>query len=216
MTTIKFCGLTRPEDAAFAAELGASHTGVIFAESPRRVSEIAAKRVFESAGPSVAHVGVFGRSGPEAVAGTANLLKLDVVQLHRAADEAFMSRLKAGYGGQVWLVVGVDDIEKSIAEAQEASQSVDAILLDTSVAGRTGGTGKSFDWQSVADALADEPIRIPIVLAGGLTPKNVADAIRVLRPAIVDVSSGVESSPGVKDHNLMRSFAEAVHSASIV
>ena len=216
MTTIKFCGLTLPDDAAFGSALGASHIGAIFTESPRRVSEIAAKRLFESAGPEVRRVGVFGRSSPAAVAGTANLLKLDVVQLHRAVDDAFMSRLKAGYGGQVWLVVGVDDAVKTIAAARERAQHADGILLDTSVAGRTGGTGKAFDWKAVAHLLAQDPIDLPIILAGGLNPANVGEAIRAFRPSIVDVSSGVEKSPGIKDHNLMRSFAEAVHSASIV
>ncbi|MEO7366575.1 MAG: phosphoribosylanthranilate isomerase [Gemmatimonadaceae bacterium] len=216
MTTIKFCGLTLPEDAEFATELGASHVGAIFAESPRRVSEIAAKRVFEPVGSSVRRVGVFGRSSAPAVASTANLLKLDVVQLHRAVDGAFMGRLKAGYAGQVWLVVGVGDVQRTIADAHERSQFADAILLDTSVAGRTGGTGKTFDWESAADAFSREPIDLPIILAGGLNPRNVGNAIRAFHPAVVDVSSGVETSPGIKDHNLMRSFAEAVHSASIV
>jgi len=216
VTTIKFCGLTLPADAAFAAELGASHVGAIFAESPRRVSEISAKKMFELTGSRVRHVGVFGRSSPAAVAGTANLLKLDVVQIHRAVDSAFMTRLKAGYSGQVWIVVGVDDALTAIADAHEGARYADAILLDTSVAGRVGGTGKPFDWESVADAFAREPIRIPIILAGGLNPRNVGEAIRAFQPDIVDVSSGVETSPGTKDHNLMRSFAEAVHSASIV
>ncbi|MEO5904815.1 MAG: phosphoribosylanthranilate isomerase [Gemmatimonadaceae bacterium] len=216
MTTIKFCGITLPADAEFAVELGASHVGVIFAESPRRVSEITAKKVLELADSRVKHVGVFGRSSPAAVAGTANLLKLDVVQIHRAVDGAFMSRLKGGYGGQVWLVVGVDDAPTAIADARERAQFADAILLDTSVAGRTGGTGKPFAWESIADVFAREPIGIPIIIAGGLNPNNVGEAIRLLRPAVVDVSSGVETRPGIKDHNLMRSFAEAVHSASIV
>lgn len=215
MTTIKFCGLTRPSDAAFAAELGASHVGAIFAESRRKVSEESAGEIFAAAGGGVKHVGVFGDLEADEIARVSDRLNLDVVQLHHP-DEDITARLKAICRSEVWAVVGVDVDDSTFPGWLSASRNADALLLDTSVSGRTGGTGKPFDWDAAAVLLRRHIIGVPIVLAGGLRPSNVGEAIRILNPDVVDVSSGTETSPGIKDHNLMRSFAEAVHSASIV
>ena len=216
MTRIKFCGLTRPEDAAFAAELGASHVGVIFATGPRQISIETAKNVFRAAGITVQRVGVFSDASPEEIGPTAQSAGLHVVQLHRDVDDGFIDSLRKSFAGDIWPVIGVGDLEEAVRRVDDVPVRSNAVVLDSAVNGKSGGTGKPFDWSELSRLLPDEPGRIPVVVGGGLTPENVATAIAALHPDIVDVSSGVESSPGVKDHNLMRAFAEAVHSASIV
>lgn len=216
MTTIKFCGLTRPEDAAFAAELGATHVGVIFAPGARHVSVETARKIFDAAGPELQHVGVFVDSSAEDVADIAAKARLDVVQLYQKLDDGFIDELRRTFAGDIWPVVGVSDPEKAISRMDRAPLRCNAIVLDTAIKGQTGGTGKTFNWAALAPLMDNEPRVTAIVVAGGLNPQNVGAAISALRPDIVDVSSGMESAPGVKDHNLMRAFAEAVHSASIV
>lgn len=216
MTTIKFCGLTRPEDAAFAAELGASHIGVIFATGPRQVTADKARQIFEAAGPELQYVGVFVNSSADDVAAIAGEARLDVVQIHRDIDDGFIDALRRTYAGDIWRVIRVRDPEKAIKLTDDVPGRCNAIVYDTYVQGKAGGTGKIFNWAALAPLMDEEPRVTAVVVAGGLTPQNVGDAMTTLHPDIVDVSSGVESSPGVKDHNLMRAFAEMVHSASIV
>lgn len=216
MTRIKFCGMTLPEDAALAAELGASHVGVIFAESPRRVTaEQAVDILSASAGPR--RVGVFGQSPVTEVARIANEVALDVAQVHAAFSRDDMLHLREVFGGEIWAVLPVDISGGGLGEGTcLVADVVDALVFDTSVVGRVGGTGIPFDWAAAAPAVKAAARQIPVVLAGGLKPENVARAIAELAPAIVDVSSGVELSPGVKDRDLMRAFARAVASASTV
>jgi phosphoribosylanthranilate isomerase len=216
VTTIKFCGITRPEDAAFAAELGASHVGVVFAPSARKISFAAARKVFDAAGAELQHVGVFADSSAEEVAEIAKEVKLDVVQLHQEINDSFIDELRRSFAGDIWPVIGVEDPKKAIQQVEEVPIRANGIVLDTSIKGKSGGTGKTFNWTALSPLMAKEPRVTALIVAGGLTPKNVATAISAFGPDIVDVSSGVESAPGVKDHNLMRAFAEAVHSASIV
>jgi phosphoribosylanthranilate isomerase len=216
VTTIKFCGLTRPEDAAFAAELGATHVGVVFAHSKRNISSEDARKVFDAAGPDLQFVGVFADTSPEEIAAVAGELKLDVVQLHREIDDKFIDTLRHSFAGDIWPVIGVENAKKAIEEIEKIPTRSNGIVLDTAVEGKSGGTGKTFDWAALSPLMSEEPRVTALILAGGLTPQNVGEAIAAFGPDIVDVSSGVESAPGVKDHNLMRAFAEAVHSASIV
>lgn len=216
MTTIKFCGLTRPEDAAFAAELGATHVGVIFAPSGRKISFATARKVFDAAGPELQHVGVFADSSAEDIAAVAKEVKLDVVQLHQEIDDGFIDTLRHSFAGDIWPVIGVENPRKAIEQVERVPLRSNGIVLDTAIKGKSGGTGKTFDWAALSPLMAEEPRVTALILAGGLTPRNVVTAIAAFGPDIVDVSSGVESAPGVKDHNLMRAFAEAVHSASIV
>lgn len=216
MTTIKFCGITRPADAAFAAELGASHVGVVFAPSARKISFATARKVFEAAGPELQHVGVFADSSAEEVAAIAKEVKLDVVQLHQQIDDGFIDALRRSFAGDIWPVIGVENPKKAIKQVEEVPLRSNGIVLDTSIKGKSGGTGKTFNWAALSPLMAKEPRVTALIIAGGLTPKNVAIAIAAFGPDIVDVSSGVESSTGVKDHKLMTAFAEAVHSASIV
>jgi phosphoribosylanthranilate isomerase len=216
MTSIKFCGLTREQDAAFAAELGASHAGVIFAASPRQVTARQARQIFNAAGPHVKRVGVFASASLDDIKAITREIHLDAVQLHGASCLSFYKDLKQVFEGQVWAVVPVGPGSVTQKALAQVCDHADVALLDTLVADRTGGTGQAFQWETMADAVAAAKQRIRVFVAGGLNPHNVGTAIALLRPELVDVSSGVESSPGVKDHNLMSAFAEAVHSASIV
>ena len=214
MTAIKFCGLTREEDAAYAAELGARYLGVIFAGGPRLLTPTRAAEVLGAgAGPGgPARVGVVGAQGPDEIAELAATAGLDAVQLHSDPTAANVDAVRRRFGGQVWAVLSLD-APVLPPHASALFEAADAVLLDARVGGRPGGgTGVTLDWPGLARALEDVRGRAPLVLAGGLRPENVAEAIRLVTPDVVDVASGVERAPGVKDHDRMRRFAEAVRS----
>lgn len=204
---IKFCGLTRPADASFAASLGASYVGAIFAGGPRTVAPKQAAELFEAAGSSARHVGVFGAEDPAKLARAARAAGLDVVQLHGDPTADYVARVRDECNLPIWAVVRVASasVHEHIAELDGV---VDAILLDAFAPGRLGGTGTTFDWRGAAGWA--RPERARLVVAGGLTPDNVGEAIHWLAPDVVDVSSGVESAPGIKDHRRMRAFVRAV------
>jgi phosphoribosylanthranilate isomerase len=206
---VKFCGLTRSADTAHAASLGAGYVGVIFAESPRRLDPVIATSVLAPARGRARTVGVFGPASIEAIATTASDAALDAVQLHGDPSPGMIERLRPFFGGEVWAVVRIAGNELP-PEAFALTTVADAIVLDAKVPGQLGGTGTSFDWGSVARTLDHLRIRSRIVLAGGLNADNVARAVRIVAPDVVDVSSGVESAPGIKDHARMRAFSDAV------
>ncbi len=216
MTRIKFCGITRREDAIVANDLGATHVGVILAESPRRVWPSQANEVF-AAVPGIRRVGVFRHCPVSEVLDAARATSLDVIQMHGRFTPDDVARLREGFDGELWSVVPIDAGDAAITEdLDDFSDLVDAILVDTMAGGVSGGTGIAFNWEAAQPLVRQLAERTLIVLAGGLNPDNVAEAIRILAPSIVDVSSGIESSPGIKDHSRMKAFAEAVASASIV
>lgn len=206
-TRIKICGLTRPEDAAAAVAAGADALGVILAPSKRQVTLAQAAAVFADVPPLVARVGVFVNAHADDVWEAVARLGLTAVQFHgdeapetcAAAPVPVIKALRVGPGFDP-------------AEAERYRGVVSALLLDTLVAGEQGGTGQVFGWRDVAGRL---PAWAPVLLAGGLGPDNVAEAIGVLRPYAVDVSSGVEQAPGVKDHHLIDRFAAAVRAADL-
>lgn len=209
LAKIKFCGLTRAEDAAFAAELGAGYVGVIFAESPRRLAPIAARNVLDAAGTAVKRVGVFGTNSPEEIARTAEEAALDIVQLHADPTGADVIAVRERFAGDIWAAVRIDDGHIP-DDAQILLEEADAIVLDARSQRVLGGSGEALPWSDLAGDLARVRGSVSVVLAGGLTAENVGTAIRTLAPDVVDVSSGVESSPGVKDRRLMASFAAMV------
>lgn len=216
-TRIKFCGMTRADDAAYARELAASYVGVIFTESPRKVSVDSARAVFEAAGRALGHVAVFGDESADDIAAKATDSGADIVQLHCRLGVSDIEALRKKFSGQIWAVISVEPNSDSLpVDAARMSDVADALLLDTRVGNRSGGTGKSFGWERLSDKISALRERAELVIAGGLNPDNVRDAIGFLAPDIVDVSSGVEISPGVKDPARMKAFAEAVRSASIV
>ena len=207
---IKFCGLTRPEDAAFAAELGAAFCGVIFAGGPRNLTVDRAAQVLSAVPRPVGRVGVFADQAPEEIGRVAERLGLDVVQLHAPADASRVAAVRRHFHGHVWPVrrVAGPNLASDVASAIAAG---DGLLLDAFTPGALGGTGIPISWAEIAAELAAvRSATKPIVLAGGLRPENVAEAIAALSPDVVDVSSGVEASPGFKDHARMRAFRDAV------
>jgi len=211
---IKFCGLTRAIDAQHAAALGASYVGVIFAGGPRLLTPDRARDVLRDVPESVKRVGVFGEQSDDEIARIADTAELDVVQLHGAWDAARVARLRARLDRDIWPVVRVQG--SALPDwTGEALRSGDATLIDALVPGALGGTGVALPWAQLAARLQSIRADHRLVLAGGLRPENVAIAIAALTPDVVDVSSGVESSPGIKDHDRMRAFRDAVTQASI-
>jgi phosphoribosylanthranilate isomerase len=202
---VKICGITRLEDAEAAVTLGAEALGFVFwPKSPRYVDPERARAIVSALPPFVATVGVFVDQPPSLVNEVAARVGLSAVQLH--GDEA----------------IGVlDAIDRPVVKALGLGASMRAedadlwparvrLLIDAHDPDRRGGTGRTVDWDR-ASAIA---ARRPVLLAGGLQPANVAGAIRTVRPFGIDVSSGVESAPGVKDHARLRALFDAVSRAS--
>lgn len=213
---IKFCGLTRSADAEQAVDLGAAYVGVIFAGGPRMVSVEAAQEVFARVPRSVRRVAVFADQAAEEIIRLARLLELQVVQLHGAGDATKVAEIRREFGGEIWWVVRFADGQRLPPDLAADSGPADAILFDAHVAGGAlGGTGVTLRWSELATQLDGLRKGMKIVLAGGLRAENVATAIAALAPDVVDVSSGVEASPGVKDHEQMRAFRDAVTRAAM-
>ncbi len=205
MGRIKICGITNKEDALLAAELGAQALGFIFyPKSPRSLTPEAARQIIAQLPPLVLSVGVFVNEAAAVVLEVAETARLDWVQLHGEEPPEYCRHL----GRNVLKAIPVQD-RSSLDRMEPYRGSVRAFLLDTQKAGQKGGTGETFDW-SLARQARDYG---PIVLAGGLTPENVAAAIREASPLAVDVASGVEASPGKKDPVRLRAFFEAAAAA---
>lgn len=205
MTRVKVCGITSVRDAQWAAECGADAIGLIFAESPRLIDVEKAREIIAAVPPYTTPVGVFAEASEEEIADIASEAGIRVVQIHGGFPAEAAVRLKAK-GLKVVRGVLVGSRE-DLGEMR--GYPAHAFLLDTKVEGKYGGTGKTFDW-----SLAREAKELGLViLAGGLGPDNVAEAIRQVRPYAVDASSRLEASPGVKDPELVRSFIEAAKQA---
>ncbi len=200
--------MTRPQDAALASEIGASYIGVVFADGPRRVTPTQARIILDAAGGTAKRVGVFGTNAPDEIARASEAARLDVVQLHADPTTADVRAIRKKFNGEVWAAIRIAGAHIP-PEAEMLFDEADAIVLDARSEQRLGGTGKALPWDDVAVDLARDRGGSAVVLAGGLKPGNVASAIRTLAPDVVDVSSGVESSPGVKDPWLMREFYAA-------
>ncbi len=205
---VKVCGLTDPAEAAACADLGVWAIGLVFApESVRRVEIGQARAVCEALPAHVRRVGVFVDPSPTMAARAVAGAGLTDVQLHgRDVDVEAVRRAAGVPAFQGFSVGGASDLA-----AARASRA-DLVFLDGSVAGRHGGTGESFDWALLEQA----PMGRPFALAGGLDPDNVAEAVRRVRPSVVDVSSGVESSPGRKDVARVAAFIRAVQTMAEV
>lgn len=197
---VKVCGLTVAEEARACARLGVWAIGVVFAEgSPRRVTPDQARAVLAGLPAHVARVGVFVDATPDELAETARVAGLTHVQLHGRVDVAAARRATRLPVLEGVRVDGPEALER--ARRSEA----DLVLLDAHAAGRHGGTGTRFDWGLLERA----PLGRPYALAGGLTPENAGGAVARLRPAVLDVSSGVERAPGRKDADRVSLFLRA-------
>jgi phosphoribosylanthranilate isomerase len=202
VTRVKVCGIRRREDARLAVALGAGAVGFIFwPDSPRFVDPAEAEPIVAEVPAFVATVGVFVDQPADFVADVARRLKLSIVQLHgheRIEDYAHLPQRLV----KAVAVGGEADAPRSIAGlAPEVT-----VLLDAHDPIRRGGTGRTIDWAVAARIAAARPV----ILSGGLTADNVGDAVEAVRPYAVDVSSGVESRPGVKDAQKMRAFFAAL------
>jgi phosphoribosylanthranilate isomerase len=212
MTDIKFCGLMRPADVRVAIDLGAAFVGAVFAGGPRTVTAQQARALFDGvSGPR--RVGVFGDQSIDEIARVAQAAELDVIQLHADPTPELVSLAKAATGLETWAAVRLaTSLDQD--NLQALASSADAILFDSRRDGALGGTGHAFDWGMLTNMLDQHRENHPrFILAGGLTPALVSAAIAAVRPDIVDVSSGVESTPGVKYPALMRAFVSAVRGA---
>lgn len=208
---VKFCGLTRARDVDTAVTLGAEYVGVIFAGGPRNTTLHDAARILRAAA-SVKRVGVFGAPHATELSHYVTTIPLSIAQLHGDSSPKAVIAARAIGVSEVWGVLPVLD-GRLADDAAELFQCASAVVLDTGSANGLGGTGRSFDWARIAGVIEGLRGAARLVVAGGLNPDNVADAIRCLRPDVVDVSSGVESAPGVKDPILMSRFVEAARSA---
>ena len=208
---IKFCGLTRREDAAVAVALAADYAGVIFAGGPRHLEPSRARDVLSATvGSKTRRVGVVASQTVDELLEIARVVPLDVLQLSYGAAREHRIGLRAAFAGQLWAVAHVADVRDVERAADWFADGIDAVVLDAAVAGKLGGTGVALDWASVGPAVQRLRSHGRVVLAGGLRPSNVASALGMVQVDIVDVSSGVESAPGIKDPEQMRAFATAV------
>jgi phosphoribosylanthranilate isomerase len=207
MVCVKICGITNGRDARAACEMGAYALGFNFYEkSPRVVAPAKAWKLRQGLPAGVQAVGVFVNWKPAAVVALAKALQLSAAQLH--GDE---SPREAASCAKAVPVIKAFRVTPDLSLSDLGKfREVSAILLDAVRAGQYGGTGHTADWAFSRRAAA----RRPIILAGGLTPENVADAILAVRPQAVDVASGVEAQPGKKDHGKMREFFEEVARAN--
>lgn len=215
VTQVKICGLTRASDAAHAERHGADYLGVILASGPRLLSVAAARDVLGVRRAGVRRVGVFGARRVSEIVSIAEAIDLDVLQLHGDPTVDEILAIRERTKRSVWPVVRVEGTqlpESAIALAETAG----ALVLDAKVIGQLGGTGVALDWAGLTSQVAALRHSLPslqLILAGGLRSENVTDAIALLEPEVVDVSSGVELSPGVKDPMAVERFVSAVRAA---
>jgi phosphoribosylanthranilate isomerase len=199
---VKVCGITNLEDALVAVKRGADALGFVFAPSPRQVTPQQVANIVAGLPPFVCKVGVFVDSGLPEVKETMRACSLDLAQLHGSESPDFCEELFPR-------VIKSFRVEDESVLALLSQYKASAYLLDSYNEALKGGTGRSFDWE-----IAKKARRYgPIILSGGLTSANVRQAISLVRPYAVDVSSGVESKPGVKDHAKLQAFLEIVKKA---
>lgn len=205
MVRVKVCGITNYQDAAMAVALGVDALGFIFAPSPRRITPEEALEIIGDIPPFVQTVGVFVNERPDVVRRIIQLCGLDLIQFHGDESpevcEDFMPRAIKAFRIR----------DRSMLSSIRAYKGkIRAMLFDTYVEERQGGTGKTFDWDV---AVMGKALGIPIILSGGLTPSNIESAISMVNPFAVDVSSGIEEQPGKKDHLLMEELMKKIRNA---
>jgi phosphoribosylanthranilate isomerase len=205
---VKVCGVCAPADAALAAAAGAAYVGVILAPGRRRTRTLSqAADIFRAS--SVRRVGVFVDADPVEVLRAVERLRLDVVQLHGDEPVAAALWLAERMPAQVWKAVRVRAPEDVAAAAQAYAGVAHGLLLDGWSRAGHGGTGTAFDWAAVAAARPALPADTTLIVAGGLHADNVAAAVALLAPQVVDVSSGVEAAPGRKSPERLHAFIAA-------
>lgn len=207
---VKICGITREADLRAAAAAGADAVGVVAdvsVETPREVTVDRAERLVAAAPPFLATTLVTMPSDPAAAADLAERVGADHLQVHGVTDPDALASLRDAVPARLLVAVGADEG----ATARTVAPVADGLLVDSATDEGAGGTGETHDWSATRDLAAD--LDAPVVLAGGLTPDNVASAVRTADPYGVDVASGVERTGGVKDHGAVRAFVRSARGA---
>jgi len=205
-TAVKICGITSVEDALAAARAGAHAIGLVFyAPSPRCVAPAKAAEIIRALPPFVTPVGLFVDPREEEVRATLAIAPVQLLQFHGAEAPAFCREFGRPYVKGVRVKPQVD-----LLQYARDYHDAKALLLDAYIEGLHGGSGAAFDWSLIPRGLP-----LPVILSGGLTPENVSDAVRRVRPSAVDVSSGVESAKGVKDAKKIAAFIKGVRNADV-
>ncbi|QNI38415.1 phosphoribosylanthranilate isomerase [Edaphobacter sp. 4G125] len=211
---VKICGNTNLEDAKLAAELGADALGFVFAESKRRVTPEQVKAITSHLPTHIERVGVVYGHDAAQIAEIIGAAGLNGVQLHGDFDPRLVTQVRGLLGNEIGIiqtlhwVVGSDSSTQMRAELRQiaATNMVDRVLIDSRVGSAGGGTGVAFDWKAARAVLDEFADQLKVIIAGGLRPENVREAIQELHPWGVDVASGVEMSPGRKDPEKLATF----------
>jgi phosphoribosylanthranilate isomerase len=207
-TLVKICGLSTPETLAAALRAGASHVGFVhFAKSPRHLALAEAARLRALVPPQVKAVLLLVNPSADLLAEAVQTVRPDIIQFHGNEPPEMIARFRAETGIAAWRALGVRSAE-SLTEADRFAGAVDRLLFDAPASALPGGNGTRFDWSLLAAYRGPTPWG----LAGGLTPANVAEAIRLTGAPLVDTSSGVESAPGIKDVDKIAAFCKAARS----
>ncbi len=229
MTWIKICGITNVEDALMAVEAGADALGFVFYEkSPRKIDPGTVRQIVAELPSHVEKVGVFVHRGADQATRIAEESGLTALQVHLQASDPEISlantplvAVASSRRRKLFLVLpatwamgeGPVALNLSSFVERRPERPFDTIFLDSGTPEQPGGTGKPFEWARAAPVVEEMRKSVNVVIAGGLTPANVAEAIRILKPWGVDVASGVEASPGKKDSEKVRAFVAAARSA---
>jgi phosphoribosylanthranilate isomerase len=211
MFQLKVCGITTVDDAVVAAEAGADAIGLNFWPRSRRLVSIDAAREISAELDDVVRVGVFVNATAEEIARTADAVGLEWIQLHGDEPAELLAQLPAQLKVMRAFRCGAEGLKSAsrfLSECRARGRAPDAALVDADAGAEYGGTGRVANWSKIVSERGQLG-GVPMILAGGLTPQNVAEAIAVTRPDGVDVASGVESRPGVKDAKLVREFIDA-------
>ncbi|HWX92284.1 MAG TPA: phosphoribosylanthranilate isomerase [Terriglobales bacterium] len=223
MTWVKICGTTNLEDALLAVDAGADALGFVFDDkSPRRVEVESVREIVRQLPQGVEKVGIFVDHRPEQIRQIVQRAGLTAVQLHRiearpagfwpASQAAFKERL--GVPKLMVAISGERLTESGFFLGDEARKQLYAVLIDSGTAAQPGGTGKQFDWSEETRGMIQViSLSVPVIVAGGLNPENVGQALELFQPFGIDVVSGVEARPGKKDPEKVRAFVQAVRRA---
>lgn len=221
---IKICGNTSLADVQASIDAGADAVGYVFAESPRRVTARQVAAIAPGLPHDLTQMGVFASGDIEEIAASARAAGVNGIQLHTSLDLRRLDALRSAFDPSFFLVQTLHwdlngDPSEAAARLREELRTLahhgvaDAVLIDTKNTTASGGTGQRFDWEHARNALSGAAGKLRIIVAGGLSPANVSQAIRTLRPWGVDVSSGVEASPGKKDPLRVKEFIRAARLA---